>query len=305
LSFKVSGTLDMGTNTINANGRSGASFTLNSGGTLICANPGGLGAITGSPATGTFYNFASMGNVSLSTSANYTFDGTAVQITSTNLPATVNNLTISNSTGVALSQATTAGGTLAVNANSSLDFNGMTLTAASQPALNGALTMEVTNSAGSFTGSELVLESGTLSYSGTLTVTAYGDPLAGGDTIYLFQAPEFDTGSSFSTINYPAYTLQPGQSWSAAGLTVDGSIMITTTGPSGPGYITNSVSGSTLTLTWPAGQGWRLVGQTNSLSTGLNPNSAAWGTVSGVSDGSATITLDPTQPAVFYRLVNP
>lgn len=69
-----------------------------------------------------------------------------------------------------------------------------------------------------------------------------------------------------------------------------------------PANITNSISGSTLTLTWPSGQGWRLVSQTNNLSTGLGAN---WGTVPGVSDGSAIITIDPTKPTVFYRLSNP
>jgi len=81
-------------------------------------------------------------------------------------------------------------------------------------------------------------------------------------------------------------------------------LQVLSTGPSGPGYITNSISGSTLTLTWPAGQGWRLVGQTNDIATGLSTN---WTTVSGpgVSDGSATITVDPAKPTVFYELVNP
>jgi hypothetical protein len=76
-------------------------------------------------------------------------------------------------------------------------------------------------------------------------------------------------------------------------------------GPSGPGYLTNQISGTSLTLTWPSGQGWRLVGQTNSLSVGLTPN--GWSTVSGpgVNDGSATFTIDPTRPTVFYRLVSP
>ena len=79
-------------------------------------------------------------------------------------------------------------------------------------------------------------------------------------------------------------------------------LVVAAAGPSGPGTITNSISGSTLSLTWPAGQGWRLVSQTNSLSTGLT---TSWNTVPGVSDGSATITVDPTQPTVFYELVYP
>ena len=75
------------------------------------------------------------------------------------------------------------------------------------------------------------------------------------------------------------------------------------TGPTGSGTITNRISGGTLTLTWPAGQQWRLVSQTNSLSTGLT--SSGWNTVPGGGDGSNSITINPAQPTVFYRLVNP
>lgn len=73
-------------------------------------------------------------------------------------------------------------------------------------------------------------------------------------------------------------------------------------GPSGPATLTNSVSGGILNLTWPAGQGWRLEGQTNSLATGLSGN---WGTVTGAADGSYAAAIDASQPAVFYRLVYP
>ena len=76
-------------------------------------------------------------------------------------------------------------------------------------------------------------------------------------------------------------------------------------GPSGPAHLTTSVSGTASSLSWPAGQGWRLVSQTNSLSTGLNPNPAAWSSVPGAGNGSATITIDPSKPAVFYQLVYP
>lgn len=84
-----------------------------------------------------------------------------------------------------------------------------------------------------------------------------------------------------------------------------GSLQIPSSGPSGPGTITNSVSGNTLTLTWPAGQTWRLVGQTNNLSTGLNSSPSAWFTVPGGVDGSNSITINPGNSAVFYKLVSP
>lgn len=70
--------------------------------------------------------------------------------------------------------------------------------------------------------------------------------------------------------------------------------------PSTVAYLTNSVSGNTLTFSWPAGQGWTLQSQTNSLSVGLTTN--GWSAVVGGIDGSNSVTIDPSQPSVFYRL---
>ena len=86
-------------------------------------------------------------------------------------------------------------------------------------------------------------------------------------------------------------------------ITGSGSLLVPSIGPSGPAQLTNSISGSTLTFTWPAGQSWRLESQTNSLSVGLTTN--GWSTVSGGIDGSNSVTLDPTKPTVFYRLAYP
>jgi len=69
-----------------------------------------------------------------------------------------------------------------------------------------------------------------------------------------------------------------------------------------PTLLTNSVSGSTLSLSWPAGQGWRLEYQTNTLSQGLSTN---WVPAAGSSISSTNITMDPTKPTTFYRLVYP
>ena len=101
----------------------------------------------------------------------------------------------------------------------------------------------------------------------------------------------------------PAFKAAPGSG--LAFTFANGVLTVVSTGPSGPAQLTNSLSGTTLTLTWPSGQNWRLVGQGHSLSGGLNPNTSAWSTVPGVSDGSATLTVDPNKPAVFYRLVYP
>jgi autotransporter-associated beta strand protein len=85
-------------------------------------------------------------------------------------------------------------------------------------------------------------------------------------------------------------------------ITGPGSMQVVPAGPSGPAYLTNSVSGGNLSLTWPAGQGWRLVSQTNSVSTGLSTN---WSTVTGHADGSFNTPLDPSKPAVFFKLAYP
>jgi hypothetical protein len=74
-----------------------------------------------------------------------------------------------------------------------------------------------------------------------------------------------------------------------------------------PTNLVASLSGRVLTLSWPSDHtGWRLLVQTNSMGSGLNPATNAWYTVSGsASTNSETITIDPAQGTVFYRMVYP
>jgi hypothetical protein len=71
-----------------------------------------------------------------------------------------------------------------------------------------------------------------------------------------------------------------------------------------PPEISASLSGATLTITWPASHiGWILQAQTNSLQVGLSTN---WFDVAGSAAGtSSKITVNPAAPAVFYRLSQP
>ena len=66
--------------------------------------------------------------------------------------------------------------------------------------------------------------------------------------------------------------------------------------------LVTSVSGSTLTLSWPTDHtGWRLQAQTNSLSTGLGTN---WTDISGTETSNTyNATLNPANGTVFYRMV--
>jgi polygalacturonase len=293
----VSGMLDCFTNNILNNTVSGGganTFTLNSGAIL------GVGSTNGIRLTGITGNIRISGNRSFSGSASYIYDGVAAQITGGGLPASVNNFTVTNTALLKLGQNETVNGILQIGTNASLDFNSNTITTANAPALNGGLTMEEIKNGSTFSGSKLTQTAGTLSYGGTLTVTTAGNPLADGDVITLFSAPAYEGGGGFNSANLPA--LSSGLSWSTAGLVENGSIEIISP-PVGPAVLSNSISGSLLTLTWPAHQGWRLVSQTNSLSIGLTTN--GWGTVGGGIDGSNSMAIDPTNPAVFFRLVYP
>jgi hypothetical protein len=84
-------------------------------------------------------------------------------------------------------------------------------------------------------------------------------------------------------------------------------LVVVSSGPSGPAYLTNSLTGgNTLKLSWPPGQGWSLKVQTNSLGMGVSRNTNDWMTIPGSSGLSQTnIAIVPTKPAEFYRLGYP
>jgi fibronectin-binding autotransporter adhesin len=126
----ISGTLIAGAGVINGNGNATDSFTVASGGGLVSANPNGL--INGTSGT---LNFT--GTVTLNVGASYTFNGTSAQVT-LGLPATVNNLSISNAAGVMLSAAVTASGTLALNSGVLTTTAGTALTAGAATSVNGS-----------------------------------------------------------------------------------------------------------------------------------------------------------------------
>jgi hypothetical protein len=72
-------------------------------------------------------------------------------------------------------------------------------------------------------------------------------------------------------------------------------------------HLTNSISGSNLVMQWPVDHtGWRLLQQTNHLSSGISSNTNDWGTVAGsATNNSANIPINPIAPADFFRLVYP
>jgi hypothetical protein len=92
----------------------------------------------------------------------------------------------------------------------------------------------------------------------------------------------------------------------AAGLvwSFNNGVLTAVTGSSAPvsTNITYSVTGDKLVLNWPAGQGWILQSQTNSLNAGLTTN---WSSVTPTPVPPYTNTVSPANPTVFFRLIYP
>ena len=140
----------------------------------------------------------------------------------------------------------------------------------------------------------MVAAGASVTYGGVLKIVPTGT-FTTGQNFTLFSGAGAASASNFSSIQ--------GSPGSGLGFTfTNGVLSVVTAGPSGPAMITNSFSGGVLSLAWPAGQGWRLQMQTNSLTTGLGTN---WTYITDGSLSSTNIAIDPSKPTVFYRLTYP
>jgi autotransporter-associated beta strand protein len=170
--------------------------------------------------------------------------------------------------------------------------------------------------AGAFTVSgNLALQPGstsTFSVNGSTpanTTVALGGGVTYGGLLNVLPSGTFTAGQSFtlfsgagavSASNFSSILGTPGSGLGFA--FTNGVLKVVANGPTGPGRLTNSVSGNVLSLSWPAGQGWRLQIQTNGLFTGLSPN---WVYVTDGTVNSTNITINPSTPTAFYRLTYP
>jgi alpha-D-xyloside xylohydrolase len=162
---------------------------------------------------------------------------------------------------------------------------------------SGTLTLNIAKSGGTLTQGRVT--AGSLTAGGTLNVTASGDALAAGDTFTIISAASFN--GTFATTNLPP--LGSSLTWSNR-LSTDGTLAVVSLVSTAPTNLLWSVSGTNLTLSWPADHtGWRLQVQTNSLSVGLGTN---WMTVANSTNiHQITIPMNTTNNSVFYRLVYP
>jgi autotransporter-associated beta strand protein len=133
-----------------------------------------------------------------------------------------------------------------------------------------------------------------------LYLAGAGPVLAPGDKFTIFSQPV--TGGGAMPIVSPGFTVNNN-------LAVDGSVTIATVVTPYPPSLTPSVSGGSLTLTWPAAWtgGVHLQGQTNRFTNGFALGlTNTWVNIAG-SDlvNSFTTPIAKTNGSVFYRLVIP
>ena len=291
------------TSYLGALGSSGASETL-----FVTAPIGGSGNLQFGGST--VNSGTDVGVVVMAATNNYT--GTTTVATGTllvngangNSAITVNtNATLGGSGSIGGTVNVQAGGKLApgIAARGALTDTIGTLTAGSAASVSGTVVMKISRTS-SPTSDEFVAPAVTVNSGAVLTVSNIGSTnFVAGDTFTLFSTP---ISGAFNSVTLPAL---PGTNvfWTN-NLAVNGSIAVVAvvTVNTNSTNITTVVSGSTLTLSWPADHlGWHLQVQTNSLSTGLGTN---WVTIPG-SDAviSTNLTIIPANGSVFYRMVYP
>jgi autotransporter-associated beta strand protein len=150
------------------------------------------------------------------------------------------NGSLSSGSAVTVNATGTLGGTGIINGPVTLGAAGTLAPGAATPGtlmIHNTLTLNATsnvamriNKSGATLTSDRIAMTGTtgIAYTGTLTVSATGDPLAGGDRFTLFSKTAGTFNGGFLTTNLPA--LGTGLVWDTSSLTTDGSIQVLTVG---------------------------------------------------------------------------
>ncbi len=204
--------------------------------------------------------------------------------------------TVTVVTNATLAGQGTVGGNVTVFAGGNISPGNSigTLTVGGNLSLAGNLRIEV-NRTGSSSDRINVTGSQANTGTGSVTVTNLGAALQAGDTFTLFTGP---------LVNGNLMTVSGGGSsvtWTNK-LAVNGTVSVLAVTSTTPTNITSSVSGNSLTLSWPASHlSWTL--QSNSVSVA---SSGSWFPVAGsTATNSMTFTINPAAPQVFYRMVYP
>ena len=208
---------------------------------------------------------------------------------------------------------TGAGGTLTLNSGQTLGGKGTvtgslvasagstiapgtsvgTLTVSDAITLGGGMVMELDRSL-TPNCDRLISTSGTITGGGTLNVTNIGPALQVGDTFQMFASGVSGITATLQATdwrNLRTYTWQDN-------IATSGSIKVLSSTPLAPPILGLNRSGNTLTFSWD-GQ-FKLQAQTNALSVGISNN---WVDYPGGSPSPVNVTINPTNPAVFFRLL--
>ncbi len=278
----------------------GAPVTFNlNGGTLVSLGVGGFGGSLGNFLGG--ISTVNVGPSSIIDSGSYN-----LTITNALLDSGGGSLTKLGSGTLALNGANTYTGSTLVS-NGTLGGNGSiagsltvsgsgtlspgtsigTFTVGGSARLFGATFMELNRTNAPATN-DLLVVTGTLTGGGTLTVTNLGPALVAGDTFKLFSQPV----TGFTSISLPS-----GYIWTT-NLASNGSITVQSVVSSTPPTLSVSQSGNSLNFTWTDAS-FHLQSQTNLLNAGLSTN---WSNFPGGGSSPVNITINPANPAVFFRL---
>jgi len=143
----------------------------------------------------------------------------------------------------------------------------------------------------------LIISSGTLNYGGALTVTNVGPAPQNGDGFTLFSASGYAGSFDAPICRHSTPALGGGSVRRTA-------LEVVQTAAINPTNISYSISGTALTLSWPADHlGWRLQAQTNSCGAGLGTN---WLTVPNSTNATQIVLpIGVDNGSVFFRLVYP
>jgi autotransporter-associated beta strand protein len=175
-----------------------------------------------------------------------------------------------------------------------------TLSSSSAASVSGAVAMKLDRAA-SPNSDKFASPAITVNAGATLTVANIGSTnLAAGDTFTLFSTP---VSGAFTTLTLPVLP-STNLFWTNK-LSVNGTIAVaaTSTVNTTPTNLIATVSGSTITLSWPTDHlGWHLQVQTNN-SGGIGTN---WVTIPGSDSVTSTnIPINHAARAVFYRMIYP
>ena len=305
-------------------------FTLNVGGTYLLQSDSGTltlsanwpSAVATNITSSRALTFTGAGNITMSGAlqdGNNTFVGTNVPINvlkngpgTLNLPVAntysgttvVSNGVLSLTGSLGTNTVTVAGGLLvgtgtiagpvtvqpggAIEAGSTNIIG--TLNLGKALALSGNTIVKINKGAGS--AHDLFTGQSSVTYGGTLTVSNLSGTLTTSDTFTLF-SPGASASNFASIVGSPG----PGLAYSFT----NGVLGVVVGVANNPTNITFSLSGSTLTLSWPSDHvGWILQSQTNGLGKGLSSN---WVDVAGSGSSNTNVsTINPANPTVFYRL---